>query len=555
MLPAMDAAVAIDAQLPAGGSAELHGHAPPPVELPPLVASELRALLGMGAAELEDCEAILAWASRARGALDVAIAEGLDALRHGDRLAALGCHLDDYAREVLDLGRRAALGLARLGRELRTRPLLRAALRSGRVRLRAAQTVLAVAAGEGEAEWVERAVRLTVRELEEAVRRAGRTSGEQDEEWLRLDVRVAPEDRVLVDEAIALAGEAMPGSSRMERLEALAQEFLAEVSTDGDGDERRRLWPLFRPLSPGDAPRRAALEAETLRWCTLPQVREWAAPDVRFDETMSADEVAALLRQLARLRAGWDELVGACAHLVKQSRLHQVAGFASFRHYVEERLGLPARTVEQRAAVEKRLAVSPALQEARRQKVPFEKLRLLARLPEAEIGAWTPRARALTCIALERALDRRRERQMRAQRRLAVPMRRRIAVLLAAAIETVRERCDRPVPAGKCLAIVAWHFVETWSGLGKPRMTRSREVRERDGGHCQVPGCSRAATHAHHVDFRSHGGGDEPENLVGLCAFHHLRCIHGGWLRVVGRAPDALTWFLRGRVWDGPRAG
>jgi hypothetical protein len=555
MLPAMDAALAIDAQSPAAAPAALLGHAPPPVELPPLVPAELRALLRMGGTEVEDCERILAFASRVRGAFDVAIAEGLDALRRGDRLAALACHLDDYAREVLDLGRRAALGLARLGRELRTRPLLRAALRSGRVRLRAAQTVLAVAAGEREAEWVERAARLTVRELEDAVRRAGGTAGEEEEEWLRLDLRLAPDDRVLVDEALSLAGEAMPGSSRMERLEALAQEFLGEVSTDADGDERRRLWPLFRSLGPGEGARRAALEAETLCWCTLPAVAEWAAPDVRFDETLTADEVDALLRELARLRAGWDEIMGACAHVVKQSGLHHVAGFASFRHYVEERLGLPARTVEQRAAVEKRLSVSPALREARRQKVPFEKLRLLARLPEAEIGTWTPRARALTCVALERALDRRRERQMRARRRLSVPMPRRIAVLVAAALEAVRERSDRPVPLGKCLAIVAWHFIEIWKRLVNPRRTRSREVRERDGGHCQVPGCSRTATHAHHVDFRSRGGGDEPENLVGLCAFHHLRCIHGGWLRVAGRAPDALTWILRGRVWDGPRAG
>jgi hypothetical protein len=221
---------------------------------------------------------------------------------------------------------------------------------------------------------------------------------------------------------------------------------------------------------------------------------------------------------------------------------------------VDERLGLPARAVEQRAALEKRLVASPALREARRQKVPFEKLRLLARLPERDIGSWTPRARALTCVELGRALDRETERQMRARRKLSVRMPRRIAVLLAAAVAAVRERADRPVPAGKCLAIVAWHFIETWKQPEEPRRTRSRKVRERDGGFCQVPGCSRHATHAHHVEFRSHGGGDEPENLVGLCAFHHLRCVHGGWLRVVGRAPDALTWILRGRIWTGPRA-
>jgi len=140
------------------------------------------------------------------------------------------------------------------------------------VRLRAAQTVLAVALGEREAEWVERAARLTVRELEDAVRRAGGTAGEEDEEWLRLDLRLAAEDRLLVDEALALAGEAMPGSSRMERLEALAQEFLAEVSTNGDADDARRLWPTFRSLRPGEgragrrSRRRPSAGARSRRW-------------------------------------------------------------------------------------------------------------------------------------------------------------------------------------------------------------------------------------------------------------------------------------------------
>jgi hypothetical protein len=268
---------------------------------------------------------------------------------------------------------------------------------------------------------------------------------------------------------------------------------------------------------------------------------------------MPADEVDARLRKVANVREGWDELLGYCAHVVKQSGVWRVAGFASFRHYVDERLGLPPRAVEQRAALEKRLASSAALQEARSQKVPYEKLRLLSRLPEREIRPWIPRAKALTCVELQRALYREAERQMRGRRKLSVRLPRRVATLLAAAIETVRERSDRPVPSGKCLAIVAWHFIETWSSLAKPRRTRSREVRERDGGFCRVPGCSRHATHAHHLEFRSHGGGDEPENLVGLCAFHHLRCVHGGWLRVTGRAPDALTWILRGRIWTGPR--
>jgi hypothetical protein len=60
-----------------------------------------------------------------------------------------------------------------------------------------------------------------------------------------------------------------------------------------------------------------------------------------------------------------------------------------------------------------------------------------------------------------------------------------------------------------------------------------------------VPGCtSRRNLHDHHLEFRSAGGSDAPENRVTLCAFHHLRCLHAGLLRVRGRAPDDLIFEL-----------
>jgi hypothetical protein len=127
-----------------------------------------------------------------------------------------------------------------------------------------------------------------------------------------------------------------------------------------------------------------------------------------------------------------------------------------------------------------------------------------------------------------------------------------VAVVLAAAVDMARTLARAPLSTGRCLAVLAKHFIDTWAGVENPKRTVSRRVRERDGHRCQVPGCSRRATHAHHVSFRSHGGSDDPENLVGVCAFHHLRCIHAGHLRVEGRAPDALTWFLGGEAWRGP---
>jgi hypothetical protein len=102
--------------------------------------------------------------------------------------------------------------------------------------------------------------------------------------------------------------------------------------------------------------------------------------------------------------------------------------------------------VEQRAALEARLWESAALQEARRQGVSYEKLRVLSRLPEADIGPWIPRALATTCVALRRAVEGERERQMRAAQKIRIPLSRRVAALLAAAIHTVRERVGRAPP-------------------------------------------------------------------------------------------------------------
>ncbi len=546
--PAQDAAAA---RRPASAGAVL--------DLEPFTSAELDALFRGGEAEADFCEEILARAARGRGAVDVALAEGLHALRQGDRLPRLGCHLDDYAREVLDLGRRAAEELARLGRELGGRPLLREALRSGRVRLRAAQTVLGVAKGDEERVWVERAARLTVRELEERVRRAGALPDEDEEAWLTLRATLDDEERAVVDEALELAGELMPGSSRMEQVEAMAQELASVLPAHPDvpdADHLREMGGALRSVGAGTQARvhqRAAeLEAETERWSLLSALPKVPVPGATFEAGATAQELDAALRELARLRAQWDDLVGYCGLAVKKSRMYQLLGFASFRQYCEERLGLSARSVEQRAALEERRWRSPELREAKRQGLPFEKLRLLARLPDGELAGWTPRAHAFTCVALRRALDLEAERQLRARRTIRVPLPLRIASLLASAVHALRQHLRTPLSIGTCLGLLAQHFVDTWGRTVKVARTRSRKARDRDGGECQVPGCSHRAAHAHHVLFRSQGGGDEPENLAAICAYHHLRCLHGGFLGVTGRAPD-LRWSLLGEPWDGPR--
>jgi 5-methylcytosine-specific restriction endonuclease McrA len=49
-------------------------------------------------------------------------------------------------------------------------------------------------------------------------------------------------------------------------------------------------------------------------------------------------------------------------------------------------------------------------------------------------------------------------------------------------------------------------------------------IMERDSYTCVL--CRDAATDCHHVLPRGRGGRSRPENLVGLCRFHHMQ-IHG----------------------------
>jgi hypothetical protein len=128
------------------------------------------------------------------------------------------------------------------------------------------------------------------------------------------------------------------------------------------------------------------------------------------------------------------------------------------------------------------------------------------------------------------------------KRRVTVPES--IAALLWTAIGAARARVGGPLGKGTALAVVAAHFIRTWDAALPRRRTRSQQVLERDGGRCQVPGCSRQAVHAHHVEYRSQGGRDDEDNMVGLCAAHHLRAVHQGWVTVTGKAPGELRWRL-----------
>jgi hypothetical protein len=525
--------------------------------LEPPMPHERKAILRDEAALLVD--GLLARVARGRGALDVAIGEVLASLAVGDRVLRLGCSgIGDYARERLGIGASTAKTMARLARELRERPLLGEAVRRGEVSARKAQVVLPVARGEDEAAWVARARSETVRALAAAVEAAGRTGEEgEEEEWERICVPLAPEERAVVDEAMKLAGKLLGATApKAERLEAICQEFLgahpddpSDAGADG-GDLADEDGVLRGPVAEWLAAAKETLEEETGRWAALATVEAVVAPEVAVADANGRLDPARLdaqLRELAAMRDRWDEVLGHLALLVRSVGLWRDMGFATFSHYCAERLGMARRAVEQRIALERRLQALPALRAAMRDgRVSYEQARLVAaHADEDSVTGLIARAEATTCIALRRELEAAEEAQMCRRQELDLRVPRRVGDLLIAAFRAARTAADAWLTPGESLARVARHFVDTWGPAFSGRRTRQQKAIERDGRLCQVPGCSRAADHAHHVQYRSHGGSHDLGNLTGLCAVHHLQGVHRGLIRVRGRAPGRLRWELR----------
>ncbi|MBS1109267.1 MAG: endonuclease [Anaeromyxobacteraceae bacterium] len=518
---------------------------------------------GVGCGGAVKVDRLLVRVARGHGAVDVALGECLAAMGAGDRALRLGfAGLVDYAREVLGMSGRTALGLSRLARELAERPLLRAAVRRGEVSPRLAQELLPVARGEAEAGWVARAAQLTVREAREAVRAEAAGQGLPDDDWERVEFPADAACRRKVDEAFGLAGELLGATSpRWQRLEAISQEYLGanpapehgggEGGHGGEGGGAGHGMGGRGGDGPGLHELEAALEVETGRWERLLWPEPVAAPDGvdGMDEGGMVADVAAIdarVRELSAMRNRWDDLVGHLGLVVQAFGLWRHLGFASFGHYCAERLGMAERTVAQRVWLERRLHELPGLREAMRQgRVTYEKARLVAGVAAPkDVEAWVAVAERSTCIELRRQVEAGEKAQMCARERVSVVAPRRVAGLFDEACSAVMAREGRWLAPAECLSRMCDHFVEAWEGIRERRRTLQRRVIERDQGFCQVPGCSRSAVHAHHVVWRSRGGGDEPENLVSLCAGHHLHGIHRGYIRVSGRAPDALVWEL-----------
>jgi hypothetical protein len=234
---------------------------PQPHELPHLEREQAAYLL----------DGLLTRVAHAQGALDVAIGELLAELGEGQRLMSRRySNLGDYGREELDLGASTTRNLARLARELRERPLLRAAVWRGEVSAKKAETILPVAKGEDEASWVERARHETVRALRRTMEETAGIEPAEDEAWSKLDVSLSPEERQVVDAALELAGKVLdrPNAPVWQKLDVICGEYLGFHPVDPEENDRDLGARIGRGSSDLED-LKAWLEREHERWSFL----------------------------------------------------------------------------------------------------------------------------------------------------------------------------------------------------------------------------------------------------------------------------------------------
>jgi hypothetical protein len=101
-----------------------------------------------------------------------------------------------------------------------------------------------------------------------------------------------------------------------------------------------------------------------------------------------------------------------------------------------------------------------------------------------------------------------------------------------------------------CSSVVSWMLHDSAGKLldlgrrrRRPNAALRRAARERDKCRCRFPGCESRRVDLHHIQYWSHGGRTELDNLISLCPFHHKLVHDRGYL--IGIKPDGTFAFWR----------
>jgi hypothetical protein len=417
-----------------------------------------------------------------------------------------------------------------------------------------------------------------------------------------VDLRVAPLARAKWWRARQLA-QRVAGQrlSHAQCAEWVAAEVLSAIALEGDlaapavvGPVRARERPGVSHDEPAEAP-------------PPPATAESPAPSpfldalVRGLDGADAFELDRRLRRAARLEQRLMAELAPGLLDVARGRLHRAMGFAALDGWARERLGMSPRKAQALLRLARAGEVCPALREAfaaghlswRQAHVLVALVLLEHSLPHRR--AWIERAARVSLRRLEdevafaldhdvldphacaRAMDSARARltspeatsaptlaelladphacaRFRGRGRATERVRlffcapRGVSQLFRATLATMQRRIERregrTASPSEALEAMLDHALASWTALSALH-PREHFVFVRDGFRCTVPGCSSyRELQAHHIWWRSAGGGDEERNLVTLCAFHHLRGVHARTICVTGRAPEELLFEL-----------
>ena len=489
---------------------------------------------------------------------------------------ALGfARLDDYGRECLGLSGRTLESAATVAKALAHLAAMTAAFEAGELSWAHVRLLARVATPETETDWLALARRHTVRALETVIREQNHGAEDEEDEQrephvrmrLRCPHRTVQLWRDVVELARRMAGAQLPEAGAAEAIAADGLSARPAPTTP---------WPEgYRPSEPEppDRDETHAAFAPALDWSAVAEAVPADVAALAEADDLDPAALDARLRAIVLAMQQIDWQMGRLLRIFLDRRLYLLMLFRSGARYVRERLGISERKARALVALERQSWAAPALGEAYRSGA-LSWLRALAVLPvasEETAAAWVTRAQDVTIRRLYDEVE------------WALAIRVPFDPVAPPPLDAVLPRPDRQMGAGgeapypdaevafsAPQSVVALFRVAIlaftgpaeplWRGFERllehvktewESQPRHRDpIFARDGWRCAVPVCSsRKQLHDHHVVFRSHGGDNRRENRITVCAWHHLRGIHGGVVRASGQAPADLTWEL------GVRAG
>ena len=515
--------------------------------------------------------------------------------------------LSDYADEGLGRSARSLRDLAHVGQAIATRPQLRVALVSGDLGWTKVRLLARVCTSADEGRWIAYARGVSSAVLSRRVRKVDTGSLERsgfERDWSGrrwFQVACTPEVRLRWHQARNAARRVHGGRvSFADCVEMITAEVLSALPLDpdavpgtDDGVEQSEAGNGGDTSVTGGAGEATPPEGDDAAVHESATASIPAAIEALLcnGENVDALELHRRLRSAFEMERLLDARMGPLLELLMRRRIYWLLGYTSREAYVRERLGLDPSWGRALLRVERAARASPAFAVAYREGrlsalqaatlVPL----VLAELPEDKMAVWIEHA---SCVSLRklrddvdvavmiRETDSERwlrsgglpedgpgteegppseEREIGAQQgaghetcTVGCQLELDVIRLLRAVLCTVQRRLERatgrPPTRGEALGAMIDHAIAEWGG-DVEKVPRKYRVFARDGWRCVIPICtSMRSLHDHHIVFRSAGGGDELENRVTLCAFHHLRGVHSGLVSVTGRAPDRLRFEL-----------